>query len=327
MQRDPVLDLVKGLCVLAMVVHHSLNYFPVPGLGVKYVHFVSGAFPFLAGFIVTHVSAVKYQEADQNRRMGLRLLFRGVRLLALCGVINALLTLAMGRSAKLGFTNPWDYLAVLYLEGTNREVFFSLLIPIGYVIAALGLLQLVRLLHLLPVGLAAMMLFAYGCWSEHIGESAYYYTYFAVGMIGALLGFVPFERLRHAAGTAWIVLAIYAPSLGAIMLFHQPFPLYAFSVAATLLLLYALSTRLPLDTWYSRHLLLWGRYSLILYLSQICLLFFLRFVWHKFAVPDVAALMPAGVVTCILQSVLCFLFDRLRKDLPVFDRSYRLFFA
>ena len=57
--RDSGLDFLKGFLVLVMVVHHSLEYFLGPRYPViKYFDFVTGAFVFVAGFIVSSISGV-----------------------------------------------------------------------------------------------------------------------------------------------------------------------------------------------------------------------------------------------------------------------------
>src|ERR1700683_2623980 len=136
MARNRTLDVVKGAVVIAMAVHHSINYFPSPFLSTKYVHFVSGAFPFLAGFIVTNVILGKAGQSDCGKIIGRRMVFRGMRLIVLCGILNVLLASSLGHLAKFGRivgTGYSEYLLKLFCNGNYREVSFSLLIPIGYV--------------------------------------------------------------------------------------------------------------------------------------------------------------------------------------------------
>lgn len=325
-QRDSALDLVKGVCVLAMALHHGINYFPNVYMTIRYVHFVSGAFPFLAGFVVTQISVARYAEIAERRSLGHRLVFRGLRLLLLCGLLNLLLAFVFGGAIKLQYVDLKEYLATLFITGDYLHVSFSLLIPIGYVIAALGVLRYFRLLRPTPVLALTILLFGFCLWTEFHRDLDYYLSYFAIGMVGAAFGFLRRDLLLTACRRLWVVAVLYLTMLIAITLFHQPFWLYTLSIAVTLLFFYGLGMRITTSNWIAGQLLLWGRYSLILYLAQICILFSLRLALRPLGLESNAFLL-ACALTLLAQTGLCLVFDRLRSAFRVFDTGYRWFFA
>src|SRR5262249_38700960 len=81
-RRIARLDFVKGALVLVMVVYHWINYFI--GLewgGYRYLRFLTPAFIFITGFLVSHVYLARYSPVDP--RLHRRLARRGLKLLAL----------------------------------------------------------------------------------------------------------------------------------------------------------------------------------------------------------------------------------------------------
>lgn len=326
MQRDIGLDFVKGACVLAMAAHHAINYFPHEFLSVKYLHFVSGAFPFLAGFIVTHVSVPKYDSQHQIKELGWRLLFRGFRLLVLCGLLNLAVFGLIGIPSETGSMSVGQYLDGLFISHSGWHVSFDLLISIGYVLIALGVLCLLGWLRPVPLAMLAALLVAYCSWFHYSTRTGYYITYFTIGLVGSLCGFMGGIKLAQLGGRAWLTAIIYLPSLVAIVLLHQPFPIYVYSVIGTLLALYALGMRIPAGAWVSLQLFLWGRYSLILYLAQIALLILLRLFFSavQLGAWDVWA---ALLATCALQTPICIALEKLRSKSRSFDRVYKTIFA
>src|SRR5690348_6985111 len=90
--RDAAIDFCKGVCVSAMIYHHAINYYPQSFLLIKGVRFVSGAFVFLTGFLVTYHYLRSY---DLNtNRIYYRLIWRAVKLL----IIYALINIGLSRS-------------------------------------------------------------------------------------------------------------------------------------------------------------------------------------------------------------------------------------
>jgi hypothetical protein len=325
MARDKALDFVKGATVLAMAVHHSINYFPAPYLSTKYVHFVSGAFPFLAGFMVSYILARRGQVEARNLPFGLRLVFRGARLLLLCGVLNLLLALFLGHSSKFGRltrSGYLEYLSTLYWSGNYKQVSFSLLIPISYVLIALGILQIFRMRTFVTLSLATFSLFGYCAVQQYLYNAGpYYVSYFSIGMLGASIGCIPRDRLEWLRRKRALVIISYLVTLFAIAVFGQPLPLLALSVTATLLLFYMIGRIVQPDAIYISPILKLGQYSLLMYIVQIVILFALRVLLFYFA-PEVSNALVGFLLVCALQLGVCVGMNRLRAFSPFLDRVY-----
>ena len=62
-QRDYILDFIKGGLIVAMLIHHSLNYFgPDYHQLIRAVRFVTGSFVFMAGFVISNILLRKYAD-------------------------------------------------------------------------------------------------------------------------------------------------------------------------------------------------------------------------------------------------------------------------
>ena len=85
-KRNIAIDFVKGVCVLAMLLHHSINYFPLNFPLIKYVRFVTAAFIFITGFIVTHYYLKKYIITD--KKIYIRLFIRALKLIVIFTLTN-----------------------------------------------------------------------------------------------------------------------------------------------------------------------------------------------------------------------------------------------
>jgi hypothetical protein len=330
MVRNRTLDFVKGAVVIAMAAHHSINYFPSPYLSTKYVHFVSGAFPFLAGFIVTYVILGKTVRADGGMMVGRRMVFRGMRLIVLCGILNVLLASSLGHLAKFGRivgTGYSEYLLKLLWNGNYREVSFSLLIPIGYVLIILGVFRLAHILKRFVLWSMTAILLVY-CVCGDLGSTdpVYYADYVTLGMLGAALGFIPQATVESFCRKIWLVLPIYLISLSGVIFLGIPFCIFALNVLATLLLLYSVGLLLPMDGWFRAQVEVVGRYSLFMYLAQIIILFGLRLVFYR-CLPDAANALCGFVAVCAAQVLVCKLVGRIRARYKICDRAYVALFA
>ena len=88
MKRDYALDFAKTACVIGMIIHHSLDYFPTDYISIRYFRFISCAFLFMAGFVSTNVYFSKYKTLRDRKRITSRLLARGMKLIAICVIAN-----------------------------------------------------------------------------------------------------------------------------------------------------------------------------------------------------------------------------------------------
>lgn len=324
--RDNALDMVKGFCVLAMVLHHAIEHFVESPSALRYVRFVSGAFPFLAGFVASHIYSVKYSEPGCNAAMGFRLVFRGLRLLTLCALLNVAINKLFVMPAHAGTQNLWGFLQNLLFTGDYRTVSFALLIPIGCVLVALGALQLGGLFKARVVVAVAAVVFVY-CLAVHFQtDTGFYVCYFSYGLLGAATGFLPAQQLKNWCSYKTIASVVYVSSLAAITFLHQVVPIYAFSVVATLLMLYFIGSELPPAMWLSRELGIWGRYTLLLYLAQIIFMFAIAPFIRKLQIPSAEVILTC-IITCIVQWALCLTLDKIRGMSKTVNLAYKLVIA
>src|SRR5215510_12536536 len=115
-ERNETFDVTRGLCVLAMGVHHSINYFP--GYTLSYWRFVSGAFPFLAGYLVTSMLLSRACGDKARNELGLRLLWRAVKLIAICISLNIVPKLIWpSQSTKGQVTSPFWFMWNVIISG------------------------------------------------------------------------------------------------------------------------------------------------------------------------------------------------------------------
>ena len=330
MARNRTFDFVRGAVVIAMAAHHSINYFPSPYLSTRYFHFVSGAFPFLAGFIVTNLILAKNAKAETGNVMARRIVFRGTRLIVLCGILNVLLASSLGQLTKFGRivgTGFSGYLVKLLWNGNYREVSFSLLVPIGYVLIILGVFRFFHILTRTVLWTLTIILVAY-CLLGELGLALpiYYASYVTMGMLGAALGFIPQASIEGFCRKIGLVIPIYLLSLSGVIFLGIPFSMFAVNVVATLLLLYSIGLLLPMDRWVCAQVLLLGRYSLFMYLGQIIILFGLRLLFYRY-LPEASNALCGFVAVCVAQVAICRLMERLRAQSKIVDRAYVALFA
>src|SRR5882757_1963157 len=89
--RDLALDIVKGVCVIVMVMYHSIGYFPDSLLDLKFLAFVTGAFILLAGFVATNIYLDKYDSRKDWPLICQRLGVRGLKLILMALILNLLI--------------------------------------------------------------------------------------------------------------------------------------------------------------------------------------------------------------------------------------------
>jgi peptidoglycan/LPS O-acetylase OafA/YrhL len=330
MPRNNALDFVKGAAVVTMAAHHSINYFPAPYLSTKYVHFVSGAFPFLAGFLVSNILAKRTGVEDSKGSLGLRLAFRGARLLILCGALNFLLAIALGHLAKFGRLPREDflgYISLLYWSGNYREVSFSLLIPIGYVLILLGLLvRLKKLNGLWMAGIGLLTLVFCVAAESFAIPTTYYSGYIVIGVVGAACGCISTCLIDKFCKKWLLIFAIYVCSAMSIGLWGLRYILFVINVVAALMTFYAIGLRVPAHLLPTKWIALLGQYSLIMYIMQIVVLFIFRVIAFNW-LPEIANVFCGFASVCIAQIALCGLIDRLRRRSGAINMAYTAVFA
>jgi|ERR1700722_1566856 len=329
--RNSALDFTKGALVLFMILYHWHNHFHVlEGDVYRYLRFLTPSFIFIAGFLISSVYISKYELTD--RRIPNRLLQRGVKILSIFTVLNAIIILLAPRDgidrADL-FT--MKSLVTIYLtgaaatSGTGRSVSFPVLIPIGYLLLlSAGFLVLSKqcpyIFHLACVSFFLGVTLLYFCGSENS-----HLELLAIGSLGAVVGHVPMERINRIVTCRNALIVAYLCYLGAITVWNVIYPLQVVGVCLTVALLYLMG-RSVVSGWARRHIILLGQYSLYAYIAQIVIVQILSRGLRRY---------EGGLWTFVLSFTASFALTMVsvealqatRKKVASVDRLYRAVFA
>lgn len=327
--RDAALDMTKGLMVIGMLLTHANNMFAdfaayeliYPGL----IGFISGAWLFVAGYIVGLRSGTSFRRAP-----GLvtrRLLSRGVRLVGVFVVSNLLL--GHLSPAACGVAGDRCDLLEIFVLGDDRQA-FEVLLGIGYVlIFAPIFLRLPRastalIVVVLVIGLsvleAAGLVIPLLAWM------------LACGFAGIALGlyYSPAEVRAAGSPSAGVMVAmlvwVVTKALNVTGMVSSISPVvYVPHVVSSLWLLYVAGEHLKTVTIARRPLALMAQYSLLAYMGQMLLLQ----VW-RILTADVPGLrtLPVSMVAVLAALLLSLAtLSALRRRSRVVDSMYRAVFG
>ncbi len=322
-QREENLDAMRGACVLAMTVHHCINYFP--GYSLLYWRFVSGAFPFLAGFLVTSILAGRANVGPDRNRLGLRLLVRGLKLIVLCIALNIMLTFIFPLGGKGQSSSVLDLIGNVGFYGNYKSVAFSLLVPIGYTVVLGGLLLLSRIMHPGVIAILGGALFVYCVLAEWLTREEYYIPLLSLGVLGMAAGYASAWINRNLLSKAQLAVAPWLAIQAVIAVTGkgEPYPIYYANTVASLLLIGFLVHLAVQGRIAVRYLILLGQYSLLLYLFQIVVLVILRGQLSKLSIGSgVTGFWVALPLVSFAQLCLAAGTDWCRKQYPLTNRAY-----
>lgn len=320
------LDIAKGLFVLAMVFYHSLNYSSEYYLAFRYLSFLPPSFIFIAGYLVIALYPNRYQ-AD-TRRMYLRLIVRGLRLILIFTLLN-LGGLMVARSY-----HPLDVPAVMwengvdiFVIGSGRYAIFEVLLPIGYFLVISPLILWVHGRGRLPLLVLGIFSVAGTAWLNHHGVSSGNLNLLAAGVLGASVA--PFVRLEHLAGGC-LKLAVLAGAFAAYELIGRTwghvFEIQILGSTIAVFLFLAFAQAVPVGSWPVRRMIILGQYSLLGYILQIAVLqVILRLSGRP--EPWSVAFHAWMIATLVAMTLLVEATHLLRSKSPLADRAYRLVFA
>jgi hypothetical protein len=329
--RNYALDFTKGVLVLTMVFYHWLNYFIGPDFDYRYLRFLTPSFIFITGFVISHVYFS--QGSGDVTRLSSRLLTRGLKLLLVLVALNvgrAAVTPALpsGNIATAPLS-AFDVLSVLILGPSwsgPKVISFYILVPISYVLMLSALLALLHrwwryVFHavsvLFIVGIV-LLLYLDDLRSPNL-------EYVTIGLLGAVAGFVPIERINGMVRHIYLVGLAYTFYLIAITIWNVPFGLLVIGVCLTVAGIYFVG----LQEGGSRirgHVILLGQYSLFGYVAQIAILQVLsaslRSVTFRNGVIVLSLVAAFALTMATVEAV-----DRLRTRWLFVDRAYRAAFA
>lgn len=331
--RDTAIDFTKGALVLFMVLYHWLNYFFGPqGQYYDYLRFLTPSFIFITGFMISQIQLRRYE--NSGRSLPKRLFVRGLKLLIVFLVLNALVYAALSRvqvSHSLGEKSLRSLSWAAFVVGTSRasdgqkNVIFSILVPIAYLLivsAAVVLTRRVRYAFYCTLSLliAAVIFIRF----SHLENT--YLDLLMIGVLGVATGFAGMDQLARVIRHPYILTALYCLFLAAITIWGVPLPLEIASVILTTALLYTAGSRLATAGTAQRRLILLGKYSLLGYIAQIAILQGLRRIsWlsqHGVGASLASLLLGALLTLAIVEVV-----DIARQRSKIANDLYRLVFA
>jgi peptidoglycan/LPS O-acetylase OafA/YrhL len=324
--RNVALDFTKGGLVVLMVAYHSLNYFRYDLTLLRHLHFLPTSFIFIAGFLITHVYLSKVRAGD--RGVYSRLFVRGLKTLALFVALNLAVhaLFAQSYNRQLGLDVFFANLDAIFLTGERRAAVFGVLLPISYLLLlSAGLLRVARVIpHGLPVFAGLTLI---GCaLLEQAGRLTFNIDLVSMGVLGMAAGFISRRRLDRSAALLPAIVGAYLVYSFAVYLRYPTYLPNIVGVALSVLLLYAVGSRVARDGFLARNIALLGNYSLFSYLAQIAVLQLLFRLGRQFHFLAADVLLPFAL-TVLATFAAVKLLDLARRRAPVADRIYRSVFA
>jgi peptidoglycan/LPS O-acetylase OafA/YrhL len=333
LSRDTAIDFTKGALVLFMVLYHWLNYFFGPqGQYYDYLRFLTPSFIFITGFMISQIQLRRYEHS--GRSLAKRLFVRGLKLLAVFLVLNALAYAALSR-VQVSYSLLGKSLRSLswaaFVVGTSRapdgqkSVIFNILVPIAYLLILSAMVVLTRRVRYafyctLSLLIAAVIFIRFSH-SENM-----YLDLLMIGVLGVAVGFAGRDQLALVISHPYILTALYCLFLAAITIWGVPLPLEIASVILTTALLYSAGSRLATPGTARRRMILLGKYSLLGYIGQIAILQGLRRIsWlsqHGVGASLAALLLGVLLTVAVVEAV-----DFARQRSKIANDLYRLVFA
>jgi hypothetical protein len=329
-ERSRSVDFARGWCVAGMLLHHTLNYFPLAVPLIKYARFVTGAFPFLAGFIIGHHYLRIYP--GSGRAMVPRLILRALKLLAVFLCLNFITRILPTGRVHWGDwtrTEIEQGIFLLFVSGNYRYLDFDLLVPIAYTLLLGGVLARALgsrpwLIHLLAVALVIGVGFL-----PDQTPGSYYLRYTTIGLLGLSAGMLPQGVLEAAVSRLWPAwTAIYVAHLAVVPWVKFRHGVYVLVVLLNLTCAYALGAKLPARAFIVARLCRLGQYSLLAYVVQVGLLRFLSAALHwDWRRSDARVSLLGFVTACLGTVMLVELMNAARRWNRWMDRVYRWVFG
>lgn len=322
--RDVALDIVKGACVIAMVMYHTINYFPDGPFGLKFVSFVTGAFILMAGFVATNIYLDKYDPRREWPKICRRLGVRALKLIAMAVVLNLLIVWLLPHANGKNRVDAVTTLHNLFLGTDYHSISFDLLLLIGYSLlltTALFAIGRGNTALFLPF---AVLCVVYATISNYFRWPAdYYVRLITIGQLGAAFGLIKRTTIMNIGTHLKWVMVCFVAQLVAMAIWPPVFPLYMANVLLTVAAIYALGAKCNPNAWLVKKLILVGKYSLLAYLFQIG---FLQVLKHFVNFTDTGVLL-AFAVTTIATFICAEVTERLRRGPKWIDGAYRIVFA
>lgn len=316
-----------------MVLYHWINYFVGNQWGYyKYLRFLTPSFIFIAGFMISNVYLSKYAAADP--RLAKRLFARGIKLMAIFLFLNLFRILIVPLLGSGVFAkNMLDRanLLIVFVSGNlpitgEKLVSFSILVPISYLLMFSGALILAYRLYRYTFHLACALLLFSILILGLTGARSYNLEFVAIGMLGAVTGFISIDTINHVVRHPYMLAFAYICYVGAITIWDVPFLLLVVGVFLSLALIYLVGASGNASGATRSEVILLGKYSLFGYISQIAILQILGVAFRRVNL-GVSALVISFLAAFALTIVSVEVLDRARARMAGVDRLYKAVFA
>jgi peptidoglycan/LPS O-acetylase OafA/YrhL len=314
------LDFVKGMCVLSMIIHHCINYFdPSNHFLLKYFRFVTGAFVFLSGFIVSSVYSNKYKNVFPVFK---RLSIRGAKIIFIFMILNTIyLTLTLpGKD----FSFSLIFISVL-ISGNPDVVVFELLLPIGYFLIITGFLYYILRGNLFLVSLIGNSILLFCVFRYFITIDGYNIRYFSIGYAGLLVGLLP-KSIFSNKYFASIIFLLAFPFYFYLPVIPFYYPNYCIVVIFSFLFLYWIATISDRSKIFFSFISLIGSYTLFSYLFHLTFIRLLSYILSKLIIYNIS-LTASIILTVLINYIAVRILNSERNSNKFFDQFYRNVFS
>jgi hypothetical protein len=328
-ERNFALDFVKGSCVIGMIIHHTLDYFPVSVLLHKYVRFITGSFVFVTGFLVTSIYLAKYDIVKERNKISFRLVSRGLKILFLFSALNIAIELIIDQNIDFRAFELSGILSkfyTVYFFGSYKIVAFELLIPISYTLILTGIMVFTlkeKIYLVLPLSIT---LFLYCSYFFFYQNAAYNLRYLTIGLLGTAFGLIPFKKIDKLRKHWYIVSGIFIVHLIILIYTRLYYPIYVLNVVFSLMFLYMLGSKIISNNIFIYNIILLGKYSLFAYLLQIAVLQIIaRILPFRYLITTRAI---AGFIVTLASVMLSvYLLNHYKKKSNFLSKLYNLVFS
>ena len=251
---------------------------------------------------------------------------RGFKILMIFLVLNAIINF-FGLS-KIGTANTLnsDYFLNSFIFGNWRTVSFSLLVPIAYTLFLSCLILLVSRSHPSILIYIALLFFVFCSIMFYSNQGGYYLRYTSIGIGGLAFGYITRNNLGRLQKNILLIFCAFLIYILLISFYKQPYPIYFFGTVIVLTLIYFSSSFvMKIFPYIFDQMLIWGRYTLMLYIFQIFLLQILRRTAPLSAMPMINCL-GAFLLTIFSMLLLCICMEYSRSHWTFVNNIYKSIF-
>ena len=323
--RDFNLDFVKGVLVIVMVVYHAMNYFAiVVAEYYGYLRFINGAFIFISGYVVSTLYDKKYQ--TNKEQMYVRLVVRGLKLLALFTVLNLLVS-ALGvtsyQDVDFGLSQYWSHLGEIYGFGNGKLMAFQILVPISYVLLISPIFFIFQKFKIVLIVSTLLLAVFY----THLKLDAPNLFLGMIGLVGVAVGMLGAKSNFYTVNNWFILLFSMVISASVMNYLSGNVLTYSLGILVVLKLIYDSASLIDMKKPLFRMTILMGQYSLICYIGQIVFLYALYRLLSMPKWPLGYEIILVIVAATLFLVCVCLALAYLRPRYRWVDNAYKVIFA